>query len=189
MTFGHLNLSGNASDLAVDQAPDGPMRNGDFTKWDASVSRLQHIATHDSGLLSAAWQISGSNLDSAEKFGMSGPTAVRAYGPNEGNGDEGFLATLEWHHDLSPGLQGIAFIDTGRIRRDHTVSAATALPNTYHLSGTGLGANWIETHGLEIHAAAAWRLGSDPIRDPVTGLDSDGTKRIPHFWVTLLYNF
>jgi hypothetical protein len=50
-------------------------------------------------------------------------------------------------------------------------------PNTFDLSGVGVGLNWGQPGRWTLRATVATRLGSNPIRNSLTGQDADGTKR------------
>lgn len=186
---GTLDLSRNATDLAADQGVGGPNRQGGFSKVTWTLSRLQRLAATDALAISASGQIAGRNLDSAEKFAATGPSAVRAYSTTEASGDDANLVSVEWRHQFGDDFQGTVFYDTARVSRDHTVNVSTLSPNSFSLSGAGIGLNWGKATDLSIRAVMAWRLGSNPVRAVATDMDSDGTRRDPRVWLTLLRIF
>ena len=190
LTFsqGKLDLSRNASDYNADQST-GANRHGGFSKINVSLSRLQRLSNTDTLLLSLNWQTASRNLDSAEKLVVSGPYAVRSFAASEAAADRGAVTSIEWQHQFTQGLQGIAFIDQAHFRRDAKAFPASPAPNSYDLTGVGLGLNWVPTGDWSVRSTIAWRLGQNPGRIAATGKDADGTKRDPRLFVTLNKNF
>jgi len=186
---GRLDLSGNQQDLTADQAGNGPNRNGDFSKFNIALSRLQRITDIDTLLLSLNSQMADRNLDSAEKIIVSGPFAVRSFSASEASADEGTVATIEWQRQFTPKLQGVAFVDQANFRRDRNPHGGTLVPNTYDLMGAGFGINWTQPGDWSVRSTIAWRLGENPARVLATGKDADGTKRDPRFYLTLIKFF
>lgn len=186
---GNLDLAANATDLAADQGAGGPRRHGQFERLTWSLARLQRLTPVDALAVSLSGQVASRNLDSSEKFVATGPAAVRAYASTEASGDEGALLSIEWRHQFGDRLQAVAFFDQAHVRRDRDSNTSTLRPNGYDLSGAGFGINWGQASDLAIRASVAWRLGSNPARNPATGLDADGTRRDPRVWVTALRTF
>lgn len=189
VSFGRLDLSGNAADLAGDQAATGPQRNGHFSKTAWSLGRLQRITAADTLQLSLAGQRASRNLDSAEKFGAAGNGGVRAYASAEPSADDGTLFSVEWRHQVNDDLTLAAFHERARVQRDHGVNSASLNPNSYSLAGSGLGLSWGRAQSVLVRAALAWRQGANPVRNPATGADSDGTHRNPRAYFSLLKIF
>nr|MDA8164809.1 hypothetical protein [Desulfobacteraceae bacterium] len=146
LTYGDLDLSRVLADEAADAAT--LRTQGRYSKINLNLSRLQQLPARFTllGRFSAQW--TQQNLDSSEQFFLGGPLGLRAYPLGEGQGDEGWLAGLDFGYDVPGGtpwgdLQLSAFLDTGRIRLHHdagslTIATATG-QNTYGLSGAGLG--------------------------------------------------
>jgi len=190
LTAGRLDLSGNAGNLAADQA--GPRTDGAYAKATASLARLQQITKATSLWLSVSGQASARNLDSSEKFSLGGSSLVRGFPNSEGTGDLGWLATVEVRHSLSPQWQVAAFVDHGHIwlNRDAThVAAASPVPNRYALSAAGLGLNFTPTSKLAFRMSAAQRLNANPGANPLTGADSDGTLARTRLWASANWFF
>lgn len=185
LSSGRLDLSGNAGDSATDRAAGGPGRAGQFNKLVWSYARLQRLGVKDNLMLSLGGQFADANLDSAEKFGATGVGAVRAYASTEASGDQGRSFGLEWRHQYSAEWQASAFFDHARVHRDRRVVASSPQPNVATFRGVGIGASWFPTKALTLRASLAWRLGDNPLAQPATGLDSDGTRRQPRFWLSL----
>lgn len=137
---------------------------GTFSKWNVNASRLQRLGARTTLYLNAGGQGANANLDSAEKMTVGGPYTVRAYDIGAISGDTGYTASIELRHDvgtfLGGGLQASAFIDSARVRINHT--AWTTGENAARLSGAGLGLAW---------SGAAWRasvavatpIGAEPV--------------------------
>lgn len=189
LNWGRLNLSGNASDLASDQLAGGPNRQGSFRKLSLSLGRIQRITRADSLLINLSGQLASRNLDSAEKFSITGNNGVRAYSSSEPSGDEGALLGLEWRHQFSDQLTLSAFHDHARLKRDKRPNLSTLSPNSYTLGSNGLGLSWGRASTVLIRGAVAWRVGDNPVRNPATGADSDGSSRNPRVYVSLLKVF
>ncbi|BAL97174.1 ShlB/FhaC/HecB family hemolysin secretion/activation protein [Rubrivivax gelatinosus] len=188
LAFGRLDLGGNAADLAADQGAGGPDREGSFRSLGWSLTRLQRLSAADTLQLSWSGQRANRNLDSSQKFNVTGPSAVRAYSSSEPSGDDGTLASIEWRHQLTPELTLSLFHDHAWLRRDHERNSATLDPNRYTLAGHGLGATWSGPGQLLARAALSWRAGRNPVRT-ATGDDSDGTQRDPRLFVSLVKAF
>lgn len=189
LNWGRLDLSGEATDLAADQAANGPNRQGRFKKLSYSLGRIQRLTRRDSLLVNLTGQSSNRNLDSAEKLSVTGSTGVRAYSSAEPSGDDATLLGLEWRHQLSELLSLSLFRDQARVKRDHTPSAATLSPNAYTVAGNGVGFSWGKASTVLIRGALSWRAGSNPARNIATGEDSDGTRRDPRLFISLLKVF
>jgi len=187
LAAGRLDLSGNAADLAADQA--SARANGDYAKLAANLSRLQRLP--EGFTLSAALnaQLAGKNLDSSEKFVLGGPAGVRAYPVNEGAGDAGWLLNLELRRELWSGWQVFGLLDSGQVyqHRNEWVGwqGGTATPNRYRLSGTGLGLAWNKTGDFSLRLTLAAPLGNNP-GQTAAGRNSDGSKtHAARAWLSL----
>jgi hemolysin activation/secretion protein len=148
---GVLNLHAGASD---------PLRKaGAFAKSTIHLTREQTL--HANGQLYARllWQQAGKNLDSSEKFGLGGPSAVRAYGAGEASVDDGSLITVEYRYiqPLTGGaLTWRLFHDHGKGRIDHRPLAGTT-DNIVTLKGSGFGVSWNTGGDLDLLLTSAWR--------------------------------
>lgn len=190
LTAGRLDLSGNAGNLAADQA--GPRTAGGYAKVTASLARLQQITKATSLWLSVSGQASARNLDSSEKFSLGGASQVRGFPNGEGTGDQGWLATVEVRHSLSPRWQVAAFVDHGQIWLNHDaahVAAASPVTNRYALSSAGLGLSFTPSSKMALRMSASQRLIANPGANPLTGTDSDGTLARTRLWVSANWFF
>lgn len=188
-TAGRLDLAGNDADLQADQAAGGPGRQGRFDKLTGSLTRLQRITARTSLSVALSAQHSGRNLDSAEKFQVTGPYGVRAYGVSEPSADNGVLLTVEGRLQLRPGWAVSLFHDRARIERDAQPNSATLSPNRYGLAGSGASLAWEPQGGVQLRVSVAWRQGENPARNPATQADSDGTRRSPRVFASLAAAF
>lgn len=187
LTLGQLDIRDIAGDKATDAA--GPRTNGNYSKLGLQLNRLQALGANGWQLLAAlSGQWSKDNLGSSERFSLGGPDRVRAYPVNEASGDQGLLFKLELQRELGQGWQAIAFYDTGRIRQHaHTWAGWQGggnQPNSYSLSGAGLGLNW-RADGWQLAASAAFPVDGNPGAD-ANGRNGDGSKAsAPRYWLSL----
>ncbi len=137
---------------------------GKFSKWNASLSRLQYLGAQDALYLSFSGQWANSNLDSSQKMSIGGPYSVRAYDAGTISGDTGSQATVELRHDLSLGVEGrwqaVAFADSANVKVNKNPWFVAA--NTAYLSGVGLGLNWAGAHQWSAKAYFARPVGATP---------------------------
>jgi hemolysin activation/secretion protein len=137
---------------------------GHFSKWNLNASRLQGLSARDSVYLNFAMQWSDSNLDSAEKMSVGGPSSVRAYDIGALSADTGFFGSVEWRHELGNYVKGrwqvIAFIDSAsvKINRHPWISGT----NSATLTGAGLGVTWTGQDNWQASATLASRIGGVP---------------------------
>jgi hemolysin activation/secretion protein len=191
LTHGRLYIRDIAGDRAADAA--GPRSRGDFSKLAFHLNRLQAIGAGGWQIHAAlSGQIADRNLGSSERFTLGGPNRVRAYPVNEASGDEGLLLKLELQRNLSNGWQAIAFYDSGRIRQHkHTWAGwdgASGQPNSYSLSGGGIGLNWragAALGGWQLAASAAFPIDGNPGAD-ARNRNNDGSKAAAaRYWLNL----
>jgi hemolysin activation/secretion protein len=169
---GKANLQNNAADLAQDEA--GARVQGAYSKLNASYYLNQALTQAWSWRLNLRGQANvGRNLESSERFSLGGSDGVRGYAPGEAIGDSGWLANLELRYALAS-VQGLslgAFVDTGGIKRYSKDADALAgeIPNSYQLSGAGLGLHY-ETPAASVSLTVAKPVGSN------RGLDAAGNN-------------
>ncbi|MBC7598491.1 MAG: ShlB/FhaC/HecB family hemolysin secretion/activation protein [Polaromonas sp.] len=160
-TSGRVGFDNSAAQLA-DAAT--AKTQGGFSKWNANFARLQSLSPKNALYLAFSGQWASTNLDSAEKMSVGGPSTVRAYDVGALSGDTGYLATAEFRHDLDSAWNGrwqaVAFVDTARV----TINKNVWVPgtNSAALSGAGVGLNWEGPNQWRAKAYIATRLGSTP---------------------------
>lgn len=145
-------------ELDAGNDPDPLHKAGRFNKTTFELAREQSLHAAGQLYVRLLVQVADKNLDSSEKFGLGGPTAVRAYGPGEATVDDGSLFTLEYRYfvPLTGGtLTWRIFHDRGEGDIDHDPLPASA-DNGVVLKGSGLGLDW-STGDFDLTATAAWR--------------------------------
>lgn len=184
LTFGRVDLDRDAQQRLIDQLT--ARTAGNYAKLSGRVSRLQTLDGNRrwTFLAGVSGQAAGRNLDSSARFLLGGPGGVRAYGVGQGIGDEGVLTTLELRRAIEWGnvqLQGLAFLDGGRIWTNARPWRTGSNTTAFHATGFGLdlrGPNWA------IRTAIARRIG----RPDVT---ASGIEPIPDWrgWLQTVVRF
>lgn len=137
---------------------------GEFSRWNVNVSRLQRLTPRNSLYLAFAGQWANANLDSSEKMTAGGPYSVRAYDVGALSGDSGFFGTAELRRDLGVVLntrwEAVAFIERAQlvVNRAQWVSGT----NRVALTGTGVGLNIAAPKQWTAKISLAARIGSAP---------------------------
>jgi hemolysin activation/secretion protein len=188
LTAGDLDLSGNANSNAFSDASTAQTKGG-YSKFNFSLARLQRVDDSWSVYASLSGQGASKNLDTSEKFILGG-LGVRAYPMGEAAADSGLLLNLEARYDIPNfeygNLQLVGFIDTGSVRLHRSPwtgwSIGSVVPNTYSLSGMGVGVNLYRGSDFAIRSSLAWKLGSNPGADAL-GRDVDGSDKGVRFWL------
>ncbi|MFM7802018.1 MAG: ShlB/FhaC/HecB family hemolysin secretion/activation protein [Limnohabitans sp.] len=179
----NLQLTRGLIDYETDKS-DGT--EGLFTKWRLSINRKQKVDAAQMLLLSYQRQRASRNLDSSEKFGIGGSSAVRAYPAGEASGTQANLFSIELQRDFQWNKQAYkfsSFYDVGEVDKEkHATSTGL---NSYKLQGIGLwlGASYPNAWGQsQWRVTWARRLGSNP--GASNGNDSDGTYYLNRFWLS-----
>jgi hemolysin activation/secretion protein len=170
---------------------------GDYTKFNLALSRMQRLTEGATFGLSMTSQFSLNNLDSSEKFSLGGPYGIRAYPVGEGSGDGGQLinATLRYNIPQLNALgsfQLVGFYDAGHVilRQVETpVSLGTATNrNRYWLQGAGVGINYSFGSSFSVKMSWARVLGDNPGRSTL-GDNSDGKADLSRYWLQGSFSF
>lgn len=188
---GKADLAANPFDFNSDNSTS--QVHGGFQKVTYNLNRLQKLNDSTGLFIGMTGQTATNNLDTAEKFSLGGPIAVRAYPIGEAAGDEGWLAVSELRYNYADDTQFTAFVDTGGIRLHKMTwsgwnTTNPGLRNSYALSGAGLGVNWARKSDFMLRGIFAVPLGNNPGRD-LNGNDSDGTKKSARLWLQLIKPF
>lgn len=159
-TRGDLKFD-NSDQYTADQAATGRHTAGKFTKFNASVSRLQSIVPDWSLLVSATAQFASKNLDSSEQMALGGPWAVRAYPVGELPSDQAVITSAELRYtlrtDFLPGEFGIfGFYDRGWADLNKNPGPNDD-QNTRYISGWGAGVTWNKTNDFSFRLTIARR--------------------------------
>lgn len=152
-------------DAAAALADAGTARTaGAYTRWTASLERLQTLTTHTRLLLALSGQGSGDNLDSSEQFLLGGPDSVRGYAVGALAGASGHLLTLELRHDLAwfetGRTEGVVFFDTGALR--FNADPWTTDDNHVRVQSAGAGLNWSGPNQWSASLQVAAPVGGTP---------------------------
>lgn len=138
---------------------------GSFSKWNASLSRLQGLDAKNALYFAFTGQLADSNLDSSEKMSAGGSASVRAYDVGAVSGDSGYRGSVELQHTLGlTGMghwQAVAFVDSARVQVNKT--PWTAGTNSARLSGAGVGLNWIGAGLWSLKTYVAAPVGAKPV--------------------------
>ncbi|WP_050468487.1 ShlB/FhaC/HecB family hemolysin secretion/activation protein [Herbaspirillum chlorophenolicum] len=175
VTLGRLQLP--ATEVADDQI--GHRTEGRFSYGSLQATRLQALGSQWEGLLQLSAQYAAGNLDSAQKFSMGGPYAVRASPSGEAPADDAVMLNVELRRALSYQWQAFSFVDAARGRLNHSPLASDGA-NLRHLSGVGLGARWNHPQGYRLQTTLAWRTGPAATAEP---------DKSPRFWLQLAKSF
>jgi hemolysin activation/secretion protein len=173
-TTGQLSL--DSSLLATDRT--SARTAGNFNKINLDVARIQVLSSDLNlyGRFSGQW--ADKNLDSSERFGLGGPSGVRAYPVGEGYGDDGWLAQLELRYAMGA-FSPYAFYDAGWIKVNE--KPWTTGTNDRSISGPGFGLRYQEG-AWNMEATLAWRdNGGKP--------QSDTRDSRPRGWFSIGYKF
>jgi hemolysin activation/secretion protein len=137
-----------------------------------------------------AVQAADSNLDSSEKIYLGGAGGVRAYPSSEAGGSAGRTFSLELRQRLAQTWTLSGFYDYGRVTvNQNNEITPKANPNQLSLQGYGAALAWQGPRGIDISATVAQRIGRNPLANSTTGMDTDGTKQSPRFWLSARFSF
>lgn len=137
---------------------------GAYTRWNATLARLQTLTPTMRLYASLSGQYSPDNLDPSEQFLLGGANSLRGYDIGTLGGSSGYLATLELRHDLHVPLPGqwqaTLFADTGAVRRNaHPVGLDA---NVAHISDVGFALDWTGPHKWMARVQVAIPVGATP---------------------------
>ena len=171
VTQGDLDIQ-STLDFLADQAATGRRTNGDYTKLNGSITRVNALTEAASVYVAYSFQLASKNLDGSEKVSLGGPGAVRAYAQGESTADDAQLFTAEFRYALPridpvPGtLVGSVFYDIGHGKLNED-PLPTDTMRTRTLQGAGFGLTWGRQDDFFLRGTLAWRLTGQPISDPV----------------------
>jgi len=196
LRFGELDIDSATNAFIADQGVNGPRKNGNYSLFRLNLSRLQRIDQGLSLYVDLHGQLADNNLDSSEQLQFGGPYGVRAYPIGEGNADEGAKLTLEGRYNLQQGtalgnIQTSLFYDTAWLSQYHDAGNINlnGLPNHYRLSGWGIGINATNPGKSQLSLTWAHKIGDNPLANPLTGKDADGTGDDSRLWAMASFYF
>ncbi|MDO8810796.1 MAG: ShlB/FhaC/HecB family hemolysin secretion/activation protein [Gallionella sp.] len=192
LASGNLDLSAWQANKLVDAA--GPRTDGNYTKFNYNMARMQRVDDGIALLASLSGQTASGNLDSSEKFSLGGANGVRAYPQGEASGDDGYLVNLELRKDLGNSgygnMQLTGFFDLGHTQLYKTSwtgwqGTNPTLSNSYNIAGAGLGFNIDMEKNYSFRSYLAAKVGTNNGSD-ARGNDSDGTNSSARAWMQLV---
>jgi hemolysin activation/secretion protein len=158
-------------------------KRGRFSRWSASLSRLQSVGPQNALYVALSGQATNGNIDASEKLIAGGPYSVRAYDTGALSGDTGYLGSLEYRHELGPVDAGrwqvIGFLDSEHLSVNR--SPWTASTNSATLSGAGFGLNFAARFQWYAKAYLAAPFGPTPVLV--------GSEKSVRVWVETGWNF
>lgn len=168
VTYGEAKVSsGNVSSDVASSV------QGDFTKFNAQVARLQNAGKSFSLFGSLSAQASAQKLNAAESFSLGGATGVRSYPNGEAQGTGGALAQVELRYEAGS-VTPYLFYDQGEVFAQHGQPSRS-------LGGVGLGARY-RAGSLSAEAACAWKTNGG-------ASTSDSHQQDPRLWVGMGYRY
>lgn len=148
----------SAGTLDWDSAPSSGAAAGSFGKISFDASHRQTLLPNWSASVRFTGQQAFDNLDSSEKYALTGPYGVRAYAPGQASVDSASVIALELRRAwaLSGGtFSGSLFYDFAR--GEFAAHPSNSGDNDITLSGYGLGLGWANGADLDFSITAAWR--------------------------------
>ncbi len=163
----------------LDTAQQGGNENPpSFTVARFNGSRLQNLISNRLLLLaSVKGQYAFDNLDNTEQFQLGGPERVRAFGPGEGTGDTGIVASVElrflppeeWFGRLSREFVFSTFYDVGTIKFRHKPTPQDLQQETFvnrsTLHGVGIGAVWDRPRDFSARLSLSLPISGEAVND------------------------
>ncbi len=152
---GHLHIRDQVTQF-LDASVFGHDTEGDFTKFNFQLGRLQAIVPRVALYTSVAGQFAGENLDSSEKLNLGGAGSVRAFPNSELLVDDGFSASAELRVTVLEDVTLAPFYDFGRGRAFHAKNGFDG-DLWRSISGPGIGVTWARAGNFTIISSVAWR--------------------------------
>jgi len=162
---GHLGID-DAASLANDQAAGGLGTDGGYTKISMLLARTQALFERFSLYAGGYGQWADKNLDSSEQISLGGPSAVRAWQPDDASGDSGVVTSAELRYAIDqlgvvPGsLQLSGFFDYGYAVL-HNDPAPGGNEETRNLTGAGFGVSWFDASSFSVRTTVAWKISGE----------------------------
>jgi hemolysin activation/secretion protein len=164
-------LTYSAGTLDWDSVPASGAATGFFSKLSFDASHRQALFADWSVSIRASGQQAFDNLDSSEKYALTGPFGVRAYAPGQASVDSASVIALELRKALAltgRTFSGSLFYDYAR--GEFAARPAIGVDNDIVLHGFGLGLGWANGADLDFSITAAWRgspmLSANTDRNP-----------------------
>lgn len=193
---GRVSLRGNEAYRLADRA--GAGTEGGFARLAFTASRLQHLSGPWSVFGRVSGQVASGNLDSSQKFYLGGVASQPGLPLGEIGADQGIEIHAEWRRDFVPAwggaLQASTFAQKGWVKQhkapwDGWQGARTDVGNSIDVATVGLAAVQTWKNAWVVRGVLGRQAGGNPLRNPVTGLDSDGKGRRYRAWFQLIHYF
>ena len=167
-------------------------RAGLYGKLGFNLNKTISLTSVDQLAFTLMGQYALNNLESREKFGITGLAAVRAYPAGEVSGDHGYFFSAQYQRQLNSFVNVRTYFDHGFVQENQnpwSTEKDNAGKNTYpQFSGVGVGAT-INHPKFSINADLATRLGNNPFAASDTGKDQDGTLKKVRAWLSVTIPF
>lgn len=154
-------------------------KDGRFNKVTLDMARIQALADGFTLYLRYSAQWADRNLDSSEKLGVGGPSAVRSFPMGEATGDTGWLGQAELRYQSGDHAPYV-FFDTGHSRANYRPWDAGSAAEQ-HISGHGIGVR--STYGRWSSDLTVARRG----RGEAVQTDGDFGRTV--FWASVTRSF
>jgi hemolysin activation/secretion protein len=122
-------------------------------------------------------QHSPERLDSAEAFYLGGASGVRAYPSSEGGGTNGRLINAEIRFQWDPSFSLGLMRDLGVVYENDSPA--------YRYQGYGVQMSWQCLPRTQARITLARRDKANPLANPLTGADRDGTRNALQIWASI----
>lgn len=196
-TGGDVDIDGGDAFAAFDEENVGS--DGAFLKFNADVSRLQHLYGNWSASGRLAGQWASGNLDVSQKFFLGGPFSVPGYPVGEMSGDYGANAQADvrydvygvpWGGDLQLSVYGSAgWASLYADKWDGWQGQNPIISNNLTLYSWGVAATQTWPSGIVVRGSVGRQLGDNDGRNPVTGKDTDQSDDDYRAWFQVIYYF
>ena len=196
VTAGRVDVQGNDAYASIDETT--AETDGGFARFNFSFSRLQQLTDHWSVFGRVSGQLASTNLDSSQKFYIGGPISVSGYPVGEAGGDEGVEVLAELRRDFvlpwAGTLLGGIFYQQGWIKNhknpwDGWEGNNPIIENDFNLKTAGVSLTKTLPDSWVLRGLVGWQLGDNPMRDPATGEDSDGSTDDYRGWFQVIRYF
>ncbi|NIE95785.1 ShlB/FhaC/HecB family hemolysin secretion/activation protein [Acinetobacter sp. Tr-809] len=147
-TVGNLKIQ-SPSALNIDRL--SAKTQGAFYKHELKLSRQQRLTAYSWVTSELYGQLASKNLDSAEKFSLN---PMRAYPIAEGLGDQGWGASINVYHQLTPFLNAYLFQDVGKTQQNKNPYLTDKNSRSLASTGIGIAGGY---KGFDYNASIAWR--------------------------------
>jgi hemolysin activation/secretion protein len=122
-------------------------------------------------------QRSTHSLDSAEKFYVGGASGVRAFPANEGFASNGHMLNAELRMQWSPNFSVGIMRDLASVWEHEQTH--------YRYQGYGIQWSWRITPQTQMRFVVARRDKANPLPNPITGTDRDGSLERDRMWLSI----